>query len=82
MALGENRDIYESQATVENYSHDNYIFSPETVIIKKLISDNINGSMLDIGMGAGRTTKHFSNYFNKYIGLDYSQTMVSMSKIA
>jgi len=80
MALGENRDIYESQATVENYSHDNYIFSPETVIIKKLISDNINGSMLDIGMGAGRTTKHFSNYFNKYIGLDYSQTMVSMSK--
>jgi len=76
----ENKDIYESNDIVNSYSHDNYIFSPELAIINKLKEESISGSMLDIGMGAGRTTKHFSNYFKKYIGLDYSQTMVSMAK--
>jgi len=76
----ENKDIYESNDIVNSYSHDNYIFSPELAIISKLKEESISGSMLDIGMGAGRTTKHFSKYFKKYIGLDYSQTMVSMAK--
>ena len=78
--MKENKDIYESNDIVKSYSHDNYIFSPELAIIKKLKEESISGSMLDIGMGAGRTTKHFSTHFKKYIGLDYSQTMVSMAR--
>jgi SAM-dependent methyltransferase len=37
-------------------------------------------SILDIGMGAGRTTRHFAPLFDHYTGLDFSATMVDHCK--
>ncbi len=33
--------------------------------------------MLDIGVGGGRTTQHFSEVVAEYIGIDYSATMIA-----
>ena len=78
--MDKNRDVYESAETVKCYSHDSYIFEPEKKVIENIGKVYACERMLDIGMGAGRTTFHFSSYFKSYVGLDYSKTMVDITR--
>jgi len=39
-------------------------------------------SILDVGIGGGRTTKPLSEMFDRYIGIDYSPEMVQAAKLA
>lgn len=34
--------------------------------------------MLDVGIGGGRTTQHFSRVVKEYVGIDYSEEMVTV----
>jgi SAM-dependent methyltransferase len=38
------------------------------------------GSILDIGVGGGRTTGPLSDMFYRYVGIDYSQPMIASAK--
>lgn len=79
MSLGfsdPNRMVYESSDVVNSYIHQNYLDKPETSIIN-LFKDRLKDmKMLDIGVGAGRTTYHFAGLVKEYVGIDYSPKMI------
>jgi SAM-dependent methyltransferase len=45
-----------------------------------LIPPQARGSVLDIGIGAGRTTPLLSEMFGRYVGIDYSADLVAAAK--
>ncbi len=77
----ENKPAYESEQTVDLYKQQQpYIQAGEKAIMQ-LVEKRISSmSMLDIGVGAGRTTYFFSNRVKRYLGMDYSATMVKACK--
>ena len=76
----QNKDIYNKYETVYEYSKDSYILNPEKTILNKIKTLASNWKMLDIGVGAGRTTSYFAPFFKEYIGIDYSEAMISICK--
>ncbi len=54
-----------------------YLFPPEKTILDELVGNGLGKmSMLDLGVGAGRTTAHFQPFVRRYVGLDYSPPML------
>ncbi len=54
-----------------------YLFPPEKAILDELVGSGLGEmSMLDLGVGAGRTTAHFQPLVRRYVGLDYSPPML------
>lgn len=51
------------------------LLPPEKVILN-IIKEKKLSAMLDIGVGAGRTSSYFSSNFNQYHGIDYSSAMI------
>ncbi|MEI7595845.1 MAG: class I SAM-dependent methyltransferase [Bacteroidota bacterium] len=79
MSLEQNKIIYSNKESAEHYSKDKYLLAPEKKMLN-FISDKNLDSMLDIGVGAGRTTLHFAKYFKKYTAIDYSESMIEKCK--
>ena len=75
-----NKEIYNSKDIVNKYKQKSYLFKGEKILIENLKNNINNGKMLDIGIGTGRTTKYFSQYFNKYVGIDYAEEMINTAK--
>lgn len=72
-----NKEIYSKKAVVKKYSAENFIFPQEVFLINKLeelATKEI--TFIDLGVGAGRTTNYFYKYCHKYIGVDYSESMI------
>lgn len=73
----QNIGAYESEGTVTYYKMQQAHLQPgEEAIINFLKESLSKFTMLDVGVGAGRTTKYFSSLVNKYTGIDYSTRMV------
>jgi ubiquinone/menaquinone biosynthesis C-methylase UbiE len=53
---------------------------PESAILEELRNKLPYMKMLDIGVGAGRTTKHFAGLTKEYVGVDYSSTMIKICR--
>jgi ubiquinone/menaquinone biosynthesis C-methylase UbiE len=72
-----NWDVFQSKRTVEIYRQNEGLQLAEQSIFG-LIKDKLGFmKMLDIGVGAGRTTHHFAPLVKEYTGIDYSQNMVN-----
>jgi len=71
-----NKQAYESEAVVGFYSDYTRLQKPEETILNILRPGLGNMNMLDIGVGAGRTTIHFAMLVKGYVGIDYSQGMI------
>src|SRR5690348_13258721 len=76
-----NRNAYESSSAVALYARK----SPRGLTTQEMLSlervpNDWRGSILDIGIGAGRTTEPLSRTFAKYVGVDYSRPLVESSK--
>jgi len=71
-----NKQSYESPDIVDFYAHFEDLTPPEHTILNFLESRLPQMSMLDIGVGGGRTTKHFAPLSGDYIGVDYSSKMI------
>ena len=74
--MNDNHKVYQSMRTVESYRHSDSLQPAEESILKELRGSLKSMKMLDIGVGAGRTTHHFAPLVKEYIGIDYSQNMV------
>lgn len=63
-------------ARVEDYNKRDFLCKPEEVITQRF--DSIWGDtvFLDLGVGAGRTTKFFAPNVKEYIGVDLSEAMI------
>lgn len=69
--------VYESEDVVEFYAEQHDLQEPEAAVLNELRSKLATMSMLDIGVGAGRTTLHFAVLAKKYLGIDYSTEMIN-----
>lgn len=70
------RDTYEDPLIVSSYGHDRQLQAPELAILDRLGPVLDRMTMLDLGVGAGRTARHFAPRVKSYLGLDYARTMI------
>lgn len=74
-----NQATYTSEEGVNAYLNTS-LQSPEISILVKYKDYYYSKSILDIGCGAGRTSFYFRNFTDKYVGVDYSESMINASK--
>jgi SAM-dependent methyltransferase len=72
----ENKRVYESPTTVQNYATMAGLQPPEQTILDIVRRSLLQTRMLDVGVGAGRTTVHFAEHAAEYVGVDYSAGMI------
>jgi ubiquinone/menaquinone biosynthesis C-methylase UbiE len=73
-----NKQVYESKYRVERFVAKSELQRPEITILEILKDELPNYSMLDIGVGRGRTTKYFATKVKEYVGIDYSPPMIQL----
>lgn len=75
-----NKKAYESEDIISYYNSLNFLYKPEVTILD-ILSDRMKETrMLDIGVGAGRTTQHFASIVKEYVGIDYSDKMIDICR--
>jgi ubiquinone/menaquinone biosynthesis C-methylase UbiE len=62
---------------VDEYASAAELQPPERAILSSLRDQLPRMKMLDIGVGAGRTTVHFAKTVAEYWGIDYSEAMIA-----
>jgi ubiquinone/menaquinone biosynthesis C-methylase UbiE len=75
------RRVYESSNVVNKYLPDNELQKPESAVLEELRSKLPEMRMLDIGVGAGRTTKFFAPLAKEYVGIDFSNNMIKACQL-
>lgn len=72
-----NQQVFRDAAVVREYFNQDYLEAPERLLIDRLGARLRDMSMLDIGVGCGRTTTHFAERVADYVGVDYAAEMVA-----
>jgi ubiquinone/menaquinone biosynthesis C-methylase UbiE len=72
-----NQKTYTSQNIVQHYVELSALQPAEVTVLKLLQPLLGSMKMLDIGVGGGRTTQHFSGITAEYMGIDYSAEMIA-----
>ncbi len=72
-----NQKTYTDRDVVYYYAQLSRLQPAEQTILELLRGQGSTMAMLDIGVGAGRTTPHFSPVVNRYVGIDYSAEMIA-----
>lgn len=72
-----NKKTYTARGVVQHYAQLRTLQPAEATILELLKNQLVSMKMLDIGVGGGRTTKHFSQVVAEYIGIDYSTNMIA-----
>ena len=75
-----NKEEYSKDSIVETYIGASYIDPCEEWFIETFRAKLGTWDMLDIGVGTGRTTLHFSPLVRSYTGVDYSPAMIAECK--
>jgi SAM-dependent methyltransferase len=71
-----NRSAMQSSAVIVDYGVLESLTPPERVAIARAWAALGGGAILDLGVGAGRTTPHLRALSPDYTGIDYSQEMI------
>jgi ubiquinone/menaquinone biosynthesis C-methylase UbiE len=71
-----NKEIYNTKEIAGDYCKHDYLIKPEKVILEQIKKVTNRYNMLDIGVGAGRTTKYFAPLFDNYCGVDFAEMMI------
>jgi ubiquinone/menaquinone biosynthesis C-methylase UbiE len=71
-----NLQTYEAQEVVQEYATESELQEPERVVLDLLRPELARMTMLDIGVGGGRTTLHFAPLVARYVAIDYSEAMI------
>ena len=72
-----NRKTYAMPSIVRYYTQLNRLQPAEKTILRLLKHQLPTMTMLDLGVGGGRTTQYFSPKVAKYIGVDYCPEMIA-----
>ena len=75
-----NQETYNNKDVIAEYDQFDFLFKAEEKIFIKLHSPLRKSSVLDIGIGAGRTTQHLAKLCHQYVGVDYSQNFIDHCK--
>lgn len=71
------QSIYNQENVVKHYSEAKALQLPEIRLLEKLKEQLPKLKMLDIGVGAGRTTLYFSPLVQEYYGVDFAEALVN-----
>lgn len=71
-----NKRTSQEADVIDFYRSEVGLQKPEQSILNLLRDRLKKAKMLDIGVGAGRTTLYFANLVKEYIGIDYSEGMI------
>lgn len=74
-----NEATYRQDAVVDAYASQDSLQPGEAAVVGSL-GDLGGMRMLDIGVGAGRTTYHFAPQVKSYVGIDYSPELVRVCR--
>jgi len=77
MVNAKNLKAYQSHGIVQYYAQLQQLQPAEATILAHLKDSLPRMTMLDMGVGGGRTTQHFAKVVADYTGIDYSADMVS-----
>lgn len=72
-----NQRTYNSPDVVLSFSLRKTLQPPERAILESVQADLPRWRMLDVGVGAGRTSHHFLPVAGQYVGIDYSPRMIA-----
>ena len=72
--------LYESDSYVDDYTPQIELQQPEATILEELRGELSQFRMLDVGVGLGRTTKHFAPLAKEYVGIDYSNHTIRVCR--
>lgn len=76
-----NKRFYESQTVADSYASKNFVFPEEQAFLDAYSSQAlVEKCVLDIGIGAGRTTRFLVPLAKYYVGVDYSPDMISAAR--
>lgn len=67
---------FERSDVVEEYASFDFLLGPEEALLREHAAKLPGWRMLDLGVGAGRTSVHFMDRVASYVGIDYSAAMV------
>jgi len=70
------KEFWEDATRAEGYARRTYLKATEKSIISRFEDQWPNWTLLDIGVGAGRTTVHFAPLVKSYVGVDFSNAMI------
>ena len=73
----DDQGVYESSDVVQFYEGQSDLQKPEATILEEFKKQLPEMKMLDIGVGAGRTSVHFAFLAKEYLGIDYSNRMIT-----
>lgn len=76
----DNLNIWSGDSITSMYRGSSTVFKGEMDHINACMDLIKNGRILDIGVGAGRTTAVIQPVAKEYIGIDYSETFVAITK--
>ena len=74
------KNIYNHVRISKDYARRDYLDKAEAQIIEELKDVLPKLNMLDMGVGAGRTTRYFLPLASSYIGADYASNMIAECK--
>jgi SAM-dependent methyltransferase len=72
-----NRSRYSRVVLSRAYARSEGLQVPEAVVLDRIAPDVRGLPVLDVGVGAGRTTPFLRALSHDYLGVDYSETMVT-----
>jgi ubiquinone/menaquinone biosynthesis C-methylase UbiE len=75
-----NKETYLSPKVIKHYSEYAVIQPPEKTIFQLLAPKLSGAKMLDVGVGAGRTTEYFAPLVKSYTAVDFSRGMIDHCK--
>ena len=67
---------------VANYAAREHLYPPEATLLSDLSATIHEMDMLDIAVGAGRTTFHFAPKVYSYVGIDRSRRMIDACRFS
>lgn len=73
-----NLHVYDTPAVAAHYAALNYLTPCEELLFKSFLRSGM--SILDLGVGGGRTTPFLASIARRYVGVDYAAEMVAICR--
>jgi len=70
-----NLEVYRRPEVAAHYADLNYLSPCEVALFQKYLRPGV--AVLDIGVGGGRTSEYLSSIASRYVGIDYSPSMIA-----
>jgi ubiquinone/menaquinone biosynthesis C-methylase UbiE len=75
MTRNRNVEVFNDPTVVAYYDHEKALHESERLLFETYLKEGM--TILDIGVGAGRTTPYLSRIAARYVGVDYSDAMIA-----